>query len=212
MVNRRNDAEGRAFLHLPAELVAPDSDMLVQDARATLLHNLTLHNEAKESGVFVSPVWENKEGVTMLRAAVVPPQVASRYFEGRGLASMRDATVIEMIADVLPMLLEHPGEASHALEGTHDLWFHEEAPVRSLTIPYKGHFKLLTLLLADLARKVGAGMNEIEWLTSVGVLDAFHDPSVDPPAEVVRENTKQKLAAMIAEEEAWMRDYTTLKN
>jgi hypothetical protein len=201
----RTDGEGRAFLHLPAELVAPSTDMLMQDARATLLHNLTLRAEAKETGVFVSPIWENNDGQASLRAAVVPPELAARYFEGRGLASMRDATVIEMVADVLPMLLEHPAAAAHALETTHDLWFSADAPVRGLQIPYKGHFRLLTLLLADLARKVGAGFNEIEWLASVGVLDAFHDPATDPPSSVVMDNMNTKFAAMCAEEEAWMR-------
>src|SRR5579864_7063866 len=86
----RTDGEGRAFLHLPAEFVAPSTDVLVQDARATLLHNLSLRSEAKETGVLVSPIWENHEGQASLRAAVVPPEVAARYFEGRGLASMRD--------------------------------------------------------------------------------------------------------------------------
>src|SRR5437879_5864776 len=112
MTTKFTEAEGLAFLQIPAGFAVPETDMLVQDARATLLHNLTLYAEAKESGVQVSPIWEDKDGQASLRAAIVPPEVVARYFEGRGLASLRDASVIEMIADVIPMLLEQPAEAA----------------------------------------------------------------------------------------------------
>lgn len=200
----KDAAEARAFLQVPAELVAPDNDVLVQDARALLLHNLTLHKEVSESGIVISPIWENHEGRAALRAAVVPKEVAARYFEGKGLASMREASVLEMVADVIPMLLEEPLAAARALDTTHTLWMSEEAPIRELPMPYKGHFKLLTLLLADLARKVSAGFDELEWLASLGLLDAFHDPANDPPAEQVLQSSRARFAKMCAEEDAWM--------
>ncbi len=199
-------AEGRAFLHVPDGFVPPETDVLVQDARAMLLHNLTLYAEVRDSGILVSPIWENNEGQASLRAALVPKEIAARYYEGRGLASLREATVLEMIADVVPMLLEEPADAARALRATHQLWVSEDAPVRGLQMPYKGHFKILTLLLADLARKVTAGFDEIEWLASLGVLGAFHDPSQDPPVEDIQRSTRSRTAKMIAEEEGWMRE------
>lgn len=199
-------AEGRAFLHVPEGLVVPDTDVLVQDARALLLHNLTLYGEVRDSGILVSPIWENNEGLASLRAALVPKEIAARYFEGRGLASLRDASVLEMVGDVIPMLLEEPASAARVLAATHQLWISADAPIRGLQIPYKGHFKILTLLLADLARKVSAGFDEIEWLASIGVLDAFHDPSQDRPVEDIQRSTRERSIKMCAEEEAWMRE------
>ncbi len=199
------DAEGIAFLQVPQGFVIPETDVIIQDARAMLLHNLTLHSEVRESGILVSPIWEDHQGQASLRAALVPAGVAARYFEGPGLASLRDASVLEMVADVIPMLLESPAAAARALETTHQLWISEDAPVRGLQMPYKGHFKILTLLLADLARKVSAGFSELEWLASIGVLGAFHDPAQDPPVEQVMASTRERFAKMIAEEEAWMR-------
>lgn len=200
----KTEAEGRAFLNLPEGFVPPENDVLIQDARAMLLHNLTLYSEVRESGILVSPIWEDREGQASLRAALVPPQIAARYFEGRGLASLREPSVLEMVADVVPMMVEDPAAAARVLETTHQLWVSEDAPVRGLQMPYKGHFKVLTLLLADIARKVTAGFSEIEWLASLGVLSAFHDPSQDPPVEDINRSTRERTAKMIAEEEAWM--------
>ena len=200
------DAEGLAFLNVPPGFVVPETDVLVQDARAMLLQNLTLYGEVRESGILVSPIWEDNQGQASLRAALVPAGVRARYFEGPGLASLRDATVLEMVTDVVPMLLESPAAAARALETTHQLWISEDAPIRGLQMPYKGHFKILTLLLADLARKVSAGFTELEWLASVGVLGAFHDPAQDPPIEQVTASTRERFAKMIAEEEGWMRE------
>ena len=76
--------------------------------------------------------------------------------------------------------------------------------MRSLEVPYKPHFKTLTLVIADLARKVGAGFTELEWIASLGLMDAFHDPESDPPREEVLASVRDKSAAMLADEEAWM--------
>jgi hypothetical protein len=73
-------------------------------------------------------------------------------------------------------------------------------------MPFKGHFKILTLLLADLARKVSAGFDEIEWLASLGVLAAFHDPSQDPPVDEIHKKTRSLTDRMIADEEGWMKE------
>lgn len=204
MATKLSEPEARAFLQIPDDFVVPELDAIVQDARATLLHNLALHGEAKESGVLVSPIWENHEGKASLRAAVVPPEVAAAYFEGKGLASLRESTVLEMIGDVLEMLAEQPVEAASVLEPTHHLWVAPDAPLRSVQIPYKPHFKLLTLLLADLARKVSAGFGELEWLTSLGLLEAFHDAANDPPAEEILAKTKALLEKLHADEARWM--------
>jgi hypothetical protein len=87
---------------------------------------------------------------------------------------------------------------------TASLWISEEAPVRTLGLPYKGHFKLLTLVVADFLRKVGAGFDELEWLTSIGILSAYHNPDEDPPVEQVLASTREKTEHLVAQEQAWM--------
>ncbi|MCC6523692.1 MAG: hypothetical protein IT373_13635 [Polyangiaceae bacterium] len=200
----RNGPDTRAMLHLPAKFDLPDPEKIVEDARAILLHSLSLRKEIEASGMVLSPVWEEDGGHTAVRAAVVPPEVAKRHFEGPGMASLRDAGVMDMLADIVLMLLEAPDNAAHVLEGTYRLWLSEDAPVRSLEVPFRPHFKVLTLVVADLTRKVGAGFSELEWIASLGLLDAFHDPASDPPRAEVLASTRRKTAAMCAEEEAWM--------
>lgn len=198
-------SDPRAFLHLPASFEIPSPDTLAQDARAILLHALSLRKDMANAEVVVSPIWENHDGQASVRAAIVPPGVVTRYFEGPGLASLRDAGVMQMMCDVAGMLLEDPDGAAKVLAPTEQLWVSPEAPVRALDLAYKPHFKVLTLVIADLARKVGAGFNELEWIASLGLLDAYHDPANDPPRDEVITSTSAKTLAMCAEEVDWMR-------
>lgn len=207
-----DDKMGRVLLQLPEGYAIPESDFIVQDARAILLHMVNLRKDNQGTNVDISPIWENLDGQAGLRASVVPPEVVKRHFEGAGFASLKESTVIVMIADLVEMLAEHPGAAAAALNATEQLWISPTAPTRSLQMPYKGHFKLLTLVIADLCRKVGAGFTELEWIASLGVLDAFHDPAQDPPIDAVRASTKEKLAKLADEESKWMAELAASSN
>jgi hypothetical protein len=195
----------RTMLHLPAKFDLPEPDAIVQDARAILLHAFSLRKEMGTADIVISPVWENHEGQASVRAAIVPPAVVTRHFEGPGLASLRDAGVMQMLGDVVGMLLEDPEGAAEVLAPTEQLWVSPEAPIRSLDLAFKPHFKVLTLVIADLARKVGAGFTELEWIASLGLLEAYHDPANDPPREDVLAATSAKTLAMCADEAEWMR-------
>jgi len=199
-----DDASGRAFLSMPASFTVPDVDELMHDARAILLHTVTLRRDTQDSGVQISPIWENNDGQASIRATVVPKEVETRHFEGAGIAALKDPGVLTMIADVAEILAADPAAAAQGLSSTSALWISETAPTRPLGAPYKGHFKLLTLVVADFFRKAGAGFTELEWLTSIGLLDAFHDPASDPPAAEVRAATAKKMSELIAEEAVWM--------
>jgi hypothetical protein len=192
-------------LDLPAGYALPGTDHLVQDTRAILLHTVGLRGDANGSGLQISPIWENRDGQAALRAAVVPKEVEARHFEGKGMASLRDPEVATMIADTVELLAEEPAAAAQALSTTAALWISADAPVRTLGVPYKGHFKLLTLVLADFLRKTGAGFDELEWLASIGLLDAYHDPAADRPIDDVRASTREKLERLVAEEAGWMK-------
>ncbi len=195
---------GRAFLELPEGYAVPNVDELMQDARAILLHTVHLRQETRATGVQISPIWERHDDQAALRATVVPAEVEARHFEGKGMAALRDPNVLTMIADAVEILADEPAVAAQALEMTASLWISKEAPVRQLGLPYKGHFKLLTLVIADFLRKVGAGFNELEWLTSIGLLSSYHNPDEDPPVEQVRAAARDKTLQLAAQEEAWM--------
>lgn len=193
-----------AFLALPEGYALPDVDELLHDARAILLHTLNLRSDTQTSGIQISPVWENHEGQAALRAAIVPKEVESRHFEGKGMMALRDPEALTMIGDVVEILAEEPIAAARALAMTSSLWVSEEAPIRQLGLPYKGHYKLLTLVMADFLRKVGAGFDELEWITSLGILSAYHNPDVDPPVEEIQASTREKMERLIVDENAWL--------
>ncbi|MRG93679.1 hypothetical protein [Polyangium spumosum] len=195
---------GRAFLELPEGYTTPDVDHLMHDARALLLHTVNLRTETRASGIQISPVWELHDGQAALRATVVPAEIEARHFEGKGMMALRDPNALTMIADVVEILADEPAVAAQALVTTASIWIDENAPVRPLGLPYKGHFKLLTLVIADFLRKIGAGFDELEWLTSIGLLSAYHNPDEDPPVEEVRAAARDKSLRLAAEEGAWM--------
>src|SRR4051812_24253949 len=199
-----DNASGRTFLELPEGYALPIVDDLMHDARAILLHTVNLRMETQASGIQIAPVWENRDGQAAIRATVVPKEVEARHFEGKGMLALRDPNALTMIADVVEILAEEPATAAQGLAMTAALWISEEAPMRTLGLPYKGHFKLLTLVIADYLRKVGAGFDELEWLTSLGILSAYHNPDEAPPAEQVVAATRKKMAQLVAEEQAWM--------
>lgn len=194
----------RAFLALPEGYVLPDVEDILTDARAILLHTLNLRTETQNSGVQISPIWENHEGIAALRAAIVPKEVELRHFEGKGMSALRDPNALTMIGDVVEILAEEPVVAANALSMTAALWIHDEAPIRQIELPYKGHYKLLTLVIADFLRKIGAGFDDLEWLTSLGILSAYHDPNVDPSVEDIQGSMREKMQRLIVDENAWL--------
>lgn len=200
-----SDADARAKLHLPADFAVPDAEVLADDLRVTLLHTLHLQKVFEETGIVCSPIWEGHAGEAAVRAAVVPPEVAKRHYEGPGVRALGDESVVTMLADIIAMLLDDPVGAAKVLEKTELLWRSEDAPVRTLETPYKPHLRVLTLVVADFNRKIGAGFTELEWIASIGLIDAFYDPETDPPGESVLMAMREKTMAMCAAEEEWMR-------
>lgn len=202
-----NDA--RALLALPKGHVLPPEEQLLRDAARIVETNLGLAKElaaVADQGLQPSPIWEPKQGVTQVRMAVLPPVFRTRYFEGEGREILAEPVALQMVVDVLPWMTEDPVGAAFALENTYRAWHDETAPVRSLELPYEGHFRILSLLLADIARKGAAGLDTLEWLGSIGLpIDESRDPD-DPTEEEIRKSMKGHLDAMWAEELGWRRD------
>jgi hypothetical protein len=109
-----------------------------------------------------------------------------------------------LVAELMPWMAQDPGGAAVALEDTLEVWTSEDAPLRPLEALYAGHFKLLSLMLADIARKADAGLDTLDWIASLGLpVEEFRDDD-DPPASEIEERTEARMDAMWAQEDAWL--------
>ena len=80
----------------------------------------------------------------------------------------------------------------------------KKSPVFPLEALYAGHFKLLSLMLADIARKADAGLDTLDWIASLGLpVEEFRDDD-DPPADQIHERMEARMDAMWAQEDAWL--------
>jgi hypothetical protein len=204
-------AEACALLGITTRTV-PDDAELAADAQLILERTFQLGDEVahlKEQGLQPSPVWEldPSGGAPRVRArlAVLPIQFRSRYFEGDGRATLDDPAAVQLACEALPWLLEDPVGATVALENTLRVWLDETGPTRPLDLPYRSHLRLLSLLLADLARKGSVGLSDLEWLTSIGLPVEDLREEDDPPEVEIREGAKAKLQELWVEERGWLR-------
>jgi hypothetical protein len=200
-MDRLSDDDARALLGLPMAYVLPATAVLVADARRIVDTNVAL---AHEQGIGISPIWERQGSRAAVRAAVLPAEFASRYFTGGGLVVLGKPSVRTLVAELMPWMAQDPGGAAVALEDTLEVWTSEDAPLRPLEALYAGHFKLLSLMLADIARKADAGLDTLDWIASLGLpVEEFRDDD-DPPASEIEERTEARMDAMWAQEDAWL--------
>lgn len=211
-MDRPTDDQARALLGLPMAYLLPATAVLVAEARRIVETNLALGREPSpaDSGARAggsplwSPIWERKGGHAAVRAAALPAAFASRYFTGGGLLVLGKPGVRTLVAELMPWMAEDPGGAAVALEDTLEVWTTEDAPLRPLESPWGGHYKLLSLMLADIARKADAGLDTLDWIASLGLpVEEFRDDD-DPPASQIHERMEARMDAMWAQEDAWL--------
>ncbi len=198
-----------AFLGLPMPWAPPPVEELERDARAIARQTLTFALDLAPlaaSGLQLSPIWEEREGSVQLRLAVVPRELRTRYFEGEGAQeALQDPELFRLVAEVAEWIASDPVGGAFALDDTHRIWFDAEGPVRALGLPYRPHYKLLSLLIADGVRKLAFGLGTLEWLATLGLpIEEMRDDD-DPPAAEIRANADDALAEMWAEEARWTR-------
>lgn len=203
-----SEHDARALLGIPAGYQPPGEDALLAEAQRIVEKNFALARELTplaDQGLLLSPIWESKSGVAHARLSVLPAGFRSRYYEPEGALVLDEPHALGIVAEVVPWMIDDPVGASVALEDTLRVWLDDTAPVRSLEEPLHGHTRLLTILLADIARKGAAGLDTLEWLGSIGlpVEDARDDD--DPSPEEIRASMKAHLEAMWEEERAWLR-------
>jgi hypothetical protein len=184
--------------------VLPSTEVLVTDARRIVETNVALARELVAQGIGISPIWERHGSRATVRAVTMPAEFASRYFTGGGLVVLGKPRVRILVAELMPWMAEDPRAAANALEDTLEMWTSEEAPLRPLELLYAGHYKLLSLMLADIARKADAGLDTLDWIASLGLpVEEFRDDD-DPPAEEIHARMEARMDAMWAQEDAWL--------
>jgi len=207
-MDRPTDDDARALLGLPMAYLLPATEVLVVEARIIVETNVALAREVSVEGTGISPsfspIWERKGSRAAVRAAALPVEFASRYFTGGGFVVLGKPGVRTLVAELMPWMAEDPGGAAGALEDTLEVWTSEDAALRPLESPYGGHYKLLSLMLADIARKADAGLDTLDWIASLGLpVEEFRDDD-DPPASQIHARMEARMDAMWAQEDAWL--------
>lgn len=203
-MDRPSDDDARKLLGLPMAYVLPATEVLVADARRIVDTNIALARELGAQGLAISPIWERQGSRSAVRATLLPARFASRYFTGGGLVVLGKPGVRTLVAELMPWMAEDPAGAAVALEDTLETWTSEAAPLRPLELPYGGHYKLLSLMLADIARKADAGLDTLDWIASLGLpVEEFRDAD-DPPAAEIEARMDARIEAMWAQEDAWL--------
>lgn len=207
--SRRTQEEARLLLGLPSAITLPDELALTEETRELVLTTLKLDAELvhlSAQGLQLSPIREPRDGLVQARLIVAPPALRSRFFAGEDAReALESADLLRLVAELVPWMVDDPIGGALALEDTHRLWFDADGPTRSLGAPYRGHEKVLSLLLADAVRKAAAGFSTLEWLSSLGLpIEEWREPD-DPSEEQIRADAKELFDAMRAEERAWMK-------
>jgi len=203
-MDRLTDDAARTLLGLPMAYLLPTPTVLVAEAWRIVDTNLALARELSPQGIGIAPIWERKGSRAAVRTTALPPAFARRYFIGGGLVVLGKAGVRTLVAELMPWMAQDPPSAAVALADTLDMWTADEAPLRELESPYGGHYKLLSLMLADIARKADAGLDTLDWIASLGLpVEEFRDDD-DPSADEIHARMEARLDAMWAQEDAWL--------
>lgn len=203
-MDRLTDDDARALLGLPMAYMLPATEVLVAEARRIAETNLALALAPGGQGRMMSPIWERKGGRAAVRTAQLPAEFAHRYFTGGGRMVLGKVGVRTLVAELMPWMAEDLRGAAATLEDTLELWTFEDEPLQLLESPYGGHYKLLSLMLADIARKADAGLDTLDWIASLGLpVEEFCEDD-DPPASEIHARMEERLDAMWAQEDAWL--------
>jgi len=205
------EAQARAFLELEEGAELPDEDTLVADAEQIVeIHGVVARETAElaTQGLQVSPIWEVRpRGEVRARLAVRAPSLRARTLSTEAFDALDDAWIDALVV-AIRWLVDDPIGAAHALENTHKLWFDKDAPSRVIDVPARPHLRVLSMSLADLGRKHGAGFTPLEWLASLGLpLDEVRaDVAADErDDEAIRRSMRDRTVAMWAEELRWQK-------
>jgi hypothetical protein len=197
------DRTARTWLGLPEGSVLPDAEELAADAREIVRVNFALLKLLAADKQCPSPIWEPNGGQTVACIGALPDELTARYYTGAGAAAITSEHAIDMVADIARWFADDPPQALDALADTNRFWCSLDAPRVRIGKPYKPHYKLLSLLIADLARKTDAGFDTLEWVASLSLpVDELVVPDSRTPEEVAQD-TSERVQMMRAQEARW---------
>jgi hypothetical protein len=200
--------EARRFLGWPEDASLPDAATLLAHAKQLVARNRELmrrQSKLGQVGLLVSPIWELEGEHLHVRMAVLPNGFLGRYFEGEARDALDDEALLELVVELLPAVLSDPVGAAFALGDVHRVWFDATAPRRAVAGLEGAHLRALSMLLADAARKLSAGLDELEWMSTLGLPVDELVEQLDRPLEVIAEEARSKTQSMWSEEAGWVR-------
>lgn len=203
-----SEGEARRFLGWTEDASLPDAATLLAQARQLVARNRELmrrQSKLGQAGLLVSPIWELEAENLHVRLAVLPSGFLSRYFDGEAREALDDEALLELVVELLPAVLSDPVGAAFALGDVHRVWYDATAPRRAVVGLEGAHLRALSMLLADAARKLSAGLDELEWMSTLGLPVEELVEELDRPLEQIAEGARAKTQAMWAEEAAWVR-------
>ncbi|MFO0612141.1 MAG: hypothetical protein U0414_06125 [Polyangiaceae bacterium] len=152
---------------------------------------------------FVSPLWlEEEDGRLVQQASLLPVQAVRRYYAAATVQAV--AANIPLVAYLVRRAVTHPVEVMVAVTGTLKLWHDREAPRRRTSHVYPAHARPMSIVLADVARRLDAGMTSHEIGALYGVdLKVFFPEARDSQLTGLRSSAIDKATRMSAEEAAW---------
>ena len=200
--------EARRFLGWPEGASLPDHDTLLAQSKLVVAKNRELmrrQSKLGQAGLLVSPIWELEGTLLHARLAVLPAVFLGRYFEGEACDALDDEALLELVVELLPAVLSDPVGAAFALGDVHRVWYDATAPRRAVVGLEGGHLRALSMLLGDAARKLSAGLDELEWMSTLGLPVDELVEELERPVEAISEAALAKTQAMWSEEAGWVR-------
>jgi hypothetical protein len=203
-----DEAAARRFLGWTEAAPLPDEAALVDGARRIVEHNRALwrrQSKLGQPGLLVSPIWEPDGDTLVARLAVLPEGFVGRYYAGEAAECLDDDDLLALVAELFPILASDPVGAAFALGDVHRVWYDETGPRRAVVGLEGAHLRFLSMLLADVARKLASGLDELEWMSTLGLPVEELVDELDRPADRIARDARTKTEAMWAEEAAWVR-------
>jgi hypothetical protein len=165
-------------------------------ARAILSENLArpmLEELSESTRLFVSPIWEPEaEGTRATRRACVLPKAFEGHYYAGATRSFLEERGPELAASLFASLLSSPVDALTAVRQVRALYQHEQAPSLPIELGYEAPMNLLSLVLAEIARRHRAGLDEVSIVASFDTSEEL--------SEELSERIDEQLEALTLEE------------